>query len=117
MIGEPAIAGIEYAGNGGQAGCGKQRPRPPDLAGDKHDRLGAAVNCAVAGSDAHFPEQIPGREIEEGLHARILQRGEAEAALLEAVAEAAGESGAEGAVAIEEDPATSGARSFCISYF
>ena len=117
MIGNPAIAGAKDAWDAGEFRCGIERPGPPDLPGEIHDGFRAAVNFVVACGDAHFPEQIFGRQVEEGLHARVLQSGEAEAARGEGALEAAGERSADAAVAVEENPAANGAASFRISYF
>jgi len=117
VIGEPAVAGVKNARDAGQFRCGKERPGPPDLPGEIHDGFRAAVNFAVGGGDAHFPEQILGRQVEEGLHARVLQSGEAEAARFEDTAETAGQRSADGAIAVEEDPAARSVPSFCISHF
>jgi hypothetical protein len=81
------------------------------------DGRGAAVNFSSRGSHAHFAQQVRGRQVEEGLGARILQSGEAEAASGEGALEAAGERSAHAAVAVEENPAANGAASFRISYF
>ena len=117
MIGNPAIADAKDAWDAGEFRCGIERPAPPDLPGEKGDRFGAAVDLAVCHGDAHFPEQILGRQGKKGLHARVLQSGQAEAALFEWAAEAASERGADAAVAIEEDPAAGRIFSFRISHF
>jgi hypothetical protein len=87
------------------------------LPGKKGDGFGAAVNLARGCGDAHFPEQLLGRQGEKGLDARILQSGEAEAALFEGPAKAAGECGADAAITVEENPAAECVPSFCISHF
>lgn len=87
------------------------------MPGEVHDGFGAAVNLAVGQGDAHFAEHILGRQGKKGLYAGVLQCGEAEAARFERAAEAAGQRGADGAIAIEEDPADGGVPSFTISYF
>jgi len=117
MIGNPAIAGAKDAWDAGEFRCGIERPAPPDLPGEKDDRFGAAVDLAVCHGDAHFPEQILGRQGKKGLHPWVLQSGKPEAALLEWAAEAASERGADAAVAIEEDPAAGRMFSFRISHF
>jgi hypothetical protein len=58
-----------------------------------------------------------GRQVEKGLHTGVLQRREAEAALFEGPAKAAGQGGADAAIAIEENPAAGGMLSFYISHF
>ena len=117
MIGEPTVTSVENARDAGQFRCGKERPGPPDLSSEINNGFGAAVNFAFRRSDAHFTEQILGRQGEEGLHARVLQGGEAEASRVECAAEAAGQRGADTAIAVEENPAAGGVPSFCISYF
>ena len=117
MIGKPAVASVENALDAGQFRCGIERPSPPELPREINDGFGAAENIAVGGGDAHFPEQILGWQGKNGLHARVLQSREAEAARFEGAAEAAGEGGADGAIAVEEDPAAGGVSSFCISHF
>jgi len=117
MIGKPAIAGVENARDAGEFRCGIEGPGPPDLPGEIHDGFRATIHFAVGCGDAHFPEQILGRQVEEGLHARVLQRREAEAARFEGAAKSAGERGADGAIAVEEDPAAGSVSSFCISHF
>ena len=117
MIGEPAIAGVENARDAGQLSRRIERPGPPDLPGKKDDGFGAAINVAVGCGDAHFPEQILGRQGKKGLHTRVLQSREAEAAQFEGAAEAVGERGADATIAVEEDPAAGSVLSFCISYF
>jgi hypothetical protein len=117
MIGKPAVASVENAWDAGQFSYGIYRPGPPDLLSEINDGFGAAENIAVGGDDAHFPEQILGRQGKEGLHARVLQSREAEAAGFEGAAEAACQRGADAAVAVEEDPAALRVPSFCISHF
>ena len=117
MVGKPAVAGGEDTGNAGQFRCGIERPGPPELPSEIDDGFGAAENIAVGGGDAHFPEQILGRQGKKGLHARVLQSREAEAARFEGTAEAAGQRGADAAIAVEEDPAAGRVFSFCISHF
>jgi len=117
MIGKPAVPGGEQPGDAGQFGGGVHRPGPPDSAGKMDDGVRAAVNFSFAGGHAHFAEQFRVRQIEERLHARILQGGKAEAALFEGAAEAVDHRDAHGAVAVEENPAALGVTSFCISHF
>jgi hypothetical protein len=117
VIGKPSVTGIENAWDAGHFSCGIERPRPPDLPSAIDDGFGAAVNFAFDRGDAHFPEQILGRQGKKSLHARVLQSREAKAAPFERAAEAAGECGADAAIAVEEDPAAVGVLSFCISYF
>jgi hypothetical protein len=117
MIGKPAVAGIENVRDARNLGRGMERPSPPDLSRQKYDGFGAAVNLALACCHAHFPEQFFTGQIKKGLHARILQGRQAEAALFEGTAEAAGERSADGTVTIEENPAAGGLSSFCISHF
>jgi hypothetical protein len=117
VIGKPAVAGVENSRDAGQLRCGKERPRPPNLPREKDDCFGATEHFALDRGDAHFPEQILGRQGQESLHARVLQSGQAEAALLEGTAEAASQRGADSAIAVEEDPAAGGVPSFCISHF
>ena len=117
MIGKPAVAGIENARDAGQFRQGKERPGPPDLPREEYDGFGAAVNFAVARGDAHFPKQFPRRQGEKRLHARILQSRESEAAFFKRQAEAAGQRSADGAIAVEADPAAGGVPSFRISHF
>jgi hypothetical protein len=87
------------------------------LPSEKYDGFSAAVDSAFSRGDTHFPEQIFGRQVEEGLHAWVLQGRQAEAALFKGGAETADQGGADGAIAIEEDPAAGGVPSFCISHF
>ena len=87
------------------------------MPGEKNDGIGAAVNFSVSSGDAHFPEQVLGRYSEKGLDARVLQRGEAEAPLFEGAAKTASERSADGAIAVEENPAAERVPSFCISHF
>jgi hypothetical protein len=117
MIGKPAIAGAKNARDAGKFRCGVERPSPPNLPSEEDDGFGAAVHVAIGGSDAHFPEQILGRQGQKGLHARVLQSGEAKAALFERATEAAGEHSADTAIAVEEDPPAESVPSFCISHF
>jgi hypothetical protein len=117
VIGKPAIAGIENARGSGQLSRCKERPSPPDLPSKIDDGFGATVNFAVGRGDAHFLEQILGRQVKEGLHARVLQSREAEAAFFDRAAKAAGEGGAEAAIAVEENPTSGSMLSFCISHF
>jgi hypothetical protein len=117
MLGEPAVAGVENSRDSGEFRRGIERPGPPDLPGEIYDSFGATVYIAVGRGDAHFPEQILGRQGEEGLHARVLQCGEGEAARFEDTAEAAGQRRADGAIAVEENPAARSMLSFRISYF
>jgi len=117
MIGKPAVAGVENARHAGQLRRRIERPGPPDLSSEIDDSFGAAVNLAFASSDAHFTEQILGRQGEEGLHARVLQSGEAEASRFEWATEAAGQRGTDAALAVKEDPAAEGVPSFSISHF
>ena len=117
MVGKPAVAGVKNARKAGQLRRRIERPSPPDLSSEINDSFGATVNLAFASSDAHFTEQILGRQGEKGLHARVLQSGEAEAARFEGPAEAAGQRDADAALAVEEDPAAEGVPSFSISHF
>ena len=117
MIGKPAVTRVENARGAGQLRCGIKGPSPPNLPGEIHDGFRAAVNFAVACGDAHFAEQILRRQGKKGLHARVLQGGEAEAARFEGAAEAAGQRSADRAIAVEENPAAGGVPSFCISHF
>ena len=117
MIGIQTVPGIKNARDAGHFGCGVERPSPPDLPGEKNDCLGATVYIAAGSGYAHFPEQIFGRQGEKGLHARVLQSREAEAARFEGAAEEAGERSADSAIAVEENPAATSAASFCISHF
>ena len=117
MIGEPTVCRMEKARYAGKLGGRIKRPGPPDLAREIDDSFGAAEHLAFGRGNAHFAEQILGLQIEESLHARVLQGGQAEAARFERAAEAAGERGADAAVAIEENPAAGRMPSFRISYF
>jgi len=117
VIGEPAVTGIEDARYAGQFRSGIERPRPPDLRCEIQDGFRAAINFAVGCGDAHFAQQILGRQGEKGLHARILQCSEAEAPCFKSVAESPGERGADGAITVEEDPAAGCVLSFTISHF
>ena len=117
VIGKPAVANVENARNARQFGCGIERPGPPDLSGEINEGFSAAVNFALDRCDAHFPEQLFAGHIKKGLYSRVLQSREAEAALFERAAKAAGERSADGAVAVEENPAAGGATSFRISHF
>ena len=117
MIGKPAVAGVENQRDAGQNRCGIDRPRPPDLPREIHDCFRAAVNPAFACGDAHFTEQILGRQGKEGLYARVLQSGKAKPALLEGPAKAADERSADAAIAVEENPAAGSVPSFYISHF
>ena len=117
MIGEAAIRRFEEARNAGESGRREQRPGPPDLAREISYGFGPAKHLAIGRDDSHFAKQIRGRQIEESLHARILQSGKAEAALFQGAAEAASKRGADAAVAVEENPAADGVPSFYISYF
>jgi len=117
VIGKPSIAGAENARDTRQLSRGIERPPPPNLPREEDDGFGATVTFALDGGDAHFLERLLGRQSKKGLHARVLQRGEAKSALFERAAEAEGERGADAAIAVEEDPATEGAASFCISHF
>jgi hypothetical protein len=117
MIGKPAIAGVENPRDAGQFSCGMERPGPPDLPSEINYRVRTAVNFALSRGDAHFPEQLRRRQVEKGLHARVLQCREAEAALFEGTAKAAGQRGADAAIAVEENPSAGSVPSFCISHF
>jgi len=117
MIGKPAVASVENALDAGQFRCGIERPSPPELPREINDGFGATENIAVGGGDAHFPEQILGWQGKKGLHARVLQSREAEAAGFKWAAEAASQRGADATIAVEEDPAALRVPSFCISHF
>src|SRR5258708_32297359 len=91
VIGIQTVPGIKNARDAGQFGCRVKRPGPPDLPREINDCFGATVYIAVGSGYAHFPEQIFGRQGEKGLHARVLQSREAEAARFEGAAEEAGE--------------------------
>ena len=117
MSGKPTVASAQNAREPGKFSCSIERPSPPNLTGEKDNGFGAAVHIAAGRGDAHFSQQILGRQGEKGLHARVLQSGEAEAALFEGAAEATGKGGADTTVAVEEDPAAEGMPSFRISYF
>jgi hypothetical protein len=117
MIGKAAVTRVENARGAGQLRCGIKGPGPPDLPSEIHDALGATVNFAISCGDAHFPEQILGRQGEVGLHARVLQSREAIAARFKGAAESAGQRSADGAIAVEENPAAGSVPSFCISHF
>jgi hypothetical protein len=117
MVRKPAIAGVENVRDAGHFRCGIKRPGPPNLPGEIHDGFAATVNFAVGRGHAHFPQQILGRQGKQGLHARVLQSGETEAARFEDAPEAACERGADGAIAVEEDPAAGCVPSFTISHF
>ena len=117
MIGKPAIAGVENARDSGQLSCSIEGPRPPDLPSEIDDRFGAAENFSVDRGDAHFTEQILGGQVKKGVHARVLQSREAEAARFEGAAETAGQRSADGAITVEEDPTAGSVSSFCVSHF
>jgi hypothetical protein len=117
VIGKPPVTGIEDARYAGQFRSGIERPGPPDLPREIDDGFSATVYASIRRGDAHLPEQILGRQSKKSLHARVLQSREAEAARFEGAAEAAGERGANGAITVEEDPASGRVLSFTISYF
>ena len=117
MIGKPAVARVENARDAGQFGCGIERPSPPYLPRQKKHGFSAAVNFALDRCHAHFSKQFFRRQIQEGLHAWVLQAREAETELFKGATEAPGECGADRAIAVEEHPAAGGAASFRISYF
>jgi len=117
MIGKPAVAGVENAWDAGQLRSGMERPGPPDLPGEIDDGFGTAINFSSRCGDAHFAQEVLLRQGEQGLHAWVLQRGETEAARFQGAAEATGQRGADGAIAVEEDPTAEGMLSFCISHF
>lgn len=117
MIGEPAIARVEEGLNARNPGGRIKRPGPPNLPGEIDDGLAAAVDFAFAGGDAHFSEQILAGQVQKRLHTRILQGGEAEAALFQGGAEPPDKRNADRAIAVKADPSSGGVTSFCISHF
>lgn len=117
VIGKPSVPGDENARNSGEFRNGVKGPSPPNLPGEIHDGLGAPANFAVCRGDAHFTQQILWRQVQKGLHARVLQSRKAEPALFERPAEAPDERGAYAAIAVEENPAAPGMSSFYISHF
>jgi hypothetical protein len=117
VIGKPPIAGVENPRDARQFGCGMERPGPPDLPRKKYDGFRAAENFSVGRGYAHYQEQIPGRQRQKCLHARVLQSRKAEAMLLEGAAEAAGERSADAAIAVEANPSAGGTASFHVSHF
>jgi hypothetical protein len=92
-------------------------PGPPDFAGKVSYGSRSTVDLAVARGHPHFAEQFVGGPVQEGLHARVLQRGKTEAALLERGAEAVNERSAHRAITIKTDPPAGCMTSFCISHF
>lgn len=117
MIGKPAVTRIEQAHHSRQMRGAVERPGPPDLSREIDNSCSAAVDLAFGRGDAHFAEQVRRRQIKQRLRARILQGREAKAARFERTLKAAGQAGADAAVAVEENPGARGAASFCISYF
>jgi len=117
VIGKPSVPEVKNSYRCGKLGGRKERPGPPDLSREVHDGFGAGIDFGLTGNDAHFAQQLFGRQGEQSGHAGILQRGEAEAALLEGVAESARERSANIAIAVEADPASRGAPACCVSQF
>ncbi len=117
MGGKPPVAGFQNARDAWQLCRCMERPSPPDLAGEKDDGSGAAVDISISRSDAHFPQQIFRWQVEKSLHARVLQSRETETAFFERAKEPAGKRSADGAIAVEKEPAAKGVTSFRISHF
>jgi hypothetical protein len=117
VIGKPAVADVQNSQGARQFRRGIERPGPPNLPGQKDNGFGAAENFAADRGDAHFLEQLFRRQGEKGSDSGVLQSGEAEAALFEGTAEAAGKRSTDAAIAVEENPAAEGMPTFCISYF
>ena len=117
MIGEPAVSSVKKPQNAGHFCEGVEGPCPPDLPREIDNRFPAAIDFSVIGRNAHFPEQLRGRQRKQSLRARILQSGKTETAGFQCAAETAREGGADAAVAVKENPTAKGAPSFRISNF
>jgi hypothetical protein len=115
VISEPAVANFKNSHRSGKLGDCKERPGPPDLSRKNHEGFGASINFALTGDDAHLSQQLFGRQSEKGSDAGILQCREAEAALLQGVAESARQRSTNAAIAIEADPASGGVSAFYVS--
>jgi hypothetical protein len=117
VISKPSVPEVKDSHRSRKLGGSKERPGPPDLSREVHDGFGAGIDFALTGNDAHLAQQLIGRPSEKGGHAGILQRGEAEAALLEGAAESARERSTNDAIAVEADPASRCVPAFCVSQF
>jgi hypothetical protein len=117
VISEPAVANFKNSHRTGKLGGCKERPGPPDFSREIHDGFGAGIDFALTGNDVHLAQQLCGRQGEKSSHAGILQCREAEAALLQSVAESARQGFTNGAIAVEADPASGGVPAFCVSQF
>jgi hypothetical protein len=117
VIGEPAIANFKYSQDTRELSCRKERPGPPNFSREIHDGFGAAMDFALTGNNAHLAQQLIGRQREKGGNAGVLQCREAKAAFFKRAAESARQRGANGAISIEEEPASGGVPAFRVSYF
>jgi hypothetical protein len=117
VIGEPAVPNVKNSQNAGELSGHEERPGPPDLSRKIYDGFVATINFTPTRKDAHLAQQLVARQREKVCNARVLQGREAEATLLECVAESARQRSANSAITVEEDPASRGVSAFHVSYF
>jgi hypothetical protein len=91
-------------------------PGPPDSSRQECNCLCAAQDLAFGRENPHFLQQKVRRQTENSRHARVLQRSQAKAALLQGGAKAPRQGSAELALAVIENP-SGGPPSFSIGYF
>jgi hypothetical protein len=116
VIRHPPVHRTQQRLHAGQLGSSVKRPSPPDFSRQECDCLCSAQNLPFGREHAHFLQQLARGQTEEDSHARILQRCQAKAALLQGGAKAACQGLAELALAVIENP-TGGPSSFSVGYF
>ncbi len=114
---DPAVCGAQKRRHTGKLRERNQGPGPPDTRREEDDRVGAAIVLSCHSEDAHFAKKLFLGETQQIGDAPVLKRSESKAAGHEDARHAASESDAEGAVGVEEEPASAGASSLTIRHF
>src|SRR5712692_7383702 len=114
---DPAVCGAQKRRHTGKLRERNQGPGPPDTRREEDDRVGAAIALPFRGENAHFAEQFLLGHAEQSRDPPVLKRSEGKATGHEDAGHAAGESDAEGAFGVKEEPAGAGASSLAIGHF
>jgi len=116
LRGNPAIAGVQKFHRTGDFCEPDQRQRPPNLARDCKDGIGAAVLLSIGEQESQFPQQQFPVHPKQRANAGILQRSDGHATAPENGGDPSGQPGAESALGIEKEPAF-GVPAFAIRIF
>src|SRR5713226_5158607 len=85
----------------------RERPRPPNLTGQRHARIRAAKLRPIGKQEPQFPQQFFPRHSEQRSHARVLQRRKRHPAPLQGRRQPSRDARAKAALRIKEQPSLS----------